>query len=75
MATHVVLSPDVREKLLSECSEITNFLDWLESIDRRPGLTNGHEFIYLIQYWCCKILWICEMDIKGMLLKKITFMN
>ncbi|MAV60439.1 MAG: hypothetical protein CND89_05245 [Marine Group II euryarchaeote MED-G38] len=38
MATHVVLSNDVREKLLSECSEITSFLDWLESIDRRPGL-------------------------------------
>lgn len=38
MVTQVVLSPETREELLSNCPEITNFVNWLDSIDRRPGL-------------------------------------
>ena len=38
MVTQVVLSPETREELLSNCPEMTNFVNWLDSIDRRPGL-------------------------------------
>ena len=38
MVTQVVLSPETRKELLSHCPEVTNFVDWLDSIDRRPGL-------------------------------------
>ena len=38
MVTQVVLSLETREELLSNCPEMTNFVNWLDSIDRRPGL-------------------------------------
>jgi cysteine dioxygenase len=38
MVTQVVLSQEMREELLSNCSEMDNFVNWLDSLDRRPGL-------------------------------------
>ena len=38
MVTQVILSPETREELLSKCTEMDNFVNWLDSIDRRPGL-------------------------------------
>ena len=33
----VALDPEVRSRLLSECDGISNLVDWLDSINRRPG--------------------------------------
>ncbi|MFQ3343560.1 MAG: cysteine dioxygenase [Candidatus Poseidoniales archaeon] len=38
MATQVVLNSEARQSLLSQCPGLTNFVGWLDSIDRRPGL-------------------------------------
>ena len=35
----VALDPEVRSRLLSECDGISNLVDWLDSINRRPGLS------------------------------------
>ena len=34
----VALDSAVRNRLLSECDGLSNLVDWLDSIDRRPGL-------------------------------------
>ena len=36
--TQVAIDPEVRDNLLSECSGLSGLVDWLDSIDRRPGL-------------------------------------
>jgi len=38
MVTQVALEPEVRSELLSECSGLAGLVEWLDSIDRRPGL-------------------------------------
>ena len=38
MVTQVALEPKVRNELLSECSGLSGLVEWLDSIDRRPGL-------------------------------------
>ena len=38
VVTQVAIDPEVRDNLLSECSGLTGLVDWLDSIDRRPGL-------------------------------------
>ena len=38
MVEQVALDPKVRNRLLSECEGISNLVDWLDSIERRPGL-------------------------------------
>ena len=35
----VALDSEVRSRLLSECDGISNLVDWLDSINRRPGLS------------------------------------
>ena len=35
----VALDPEVRRGLLSECDGLSNLVDWLDSINRRPGLS------------------------------------
>ena len=35
----VALDPEVRSRLLSDCDGISNLVDWLDSINRRPGLS------------------------------------
>jgi len=38
MAEQVSLCSDTRDRLLSECSGISELVEWLDAIDRRPGL-------------------------------------
>ncbi|MCH2267834.1 MAG: hypothetical protein DSY41_04565 [Candidatus Poseidoniales archaeon] len=38
MVTQVALESEVRNELLSECSGLSGLVEWLDSIDRRPGL-------------------------------------
>ena len=38
VVTQVAIDPEVRDNLLSECSGLSGLVDWLDSIDRRPGL-------------------------------------
>ena len=38
MVTQVALEPEVRNELLSECSGLSDLVEGLDSIDRRPGL-------------------------------------
>ncbi len=38
MVVQVALEPDVRDNLLSECPGIAGLVNWLDGIDRRPGL-------------------------------------
>ena len=38
VVTQVAIDPEVRDNLLSECSGLTGLVDWLDSINRRPGL-------------------------------------
>ena len=38
MAVQLELDPEARKNLLSECSGLTGLVDWLDNIDRRPGL-------------------------------------
>ena len=38
MVEQVALDSTARDRLLSECDGISNLVDWLDSIDRRPGL-------------------------------------
>ena len=38
VVTQVAIDPEVRDNLLSECAGVTGLVDWLDSIDRRPGL-------------------------------------
>ena len=38
MVEQVALDSAVRNRLLSECDGLSNLVDWLDSIDRRPGL-------------------------------------
>ena len=38
VVTKVAIDPEVRDNLLSECSGLSGLVDWLDSIDRRPGL-------------------------------------
>jgi len=38
MVEQVALSKDTRGKLLSECSGISELVEWLDKINRRPGL-------------------------------------
>ena len=38
MVEQVSLCSDTRDKLLSECSGISELVGWLDKIDRRPGL-------------------------------------
>ena len=39
MVVQVELDPEVRNSLLSECSGLSGLVDWLDTIDRRPGLS------------------------------------
>ena len=38
VVTQVAIDPEVRDNLLSECSGLSGLVDWLDSINRRPGL-------------------------------------
>ncbi len=38
MVVQVELDPEARNNLLSECSGLTGLVDWLDTINRRPGL-------------------------------------
>ena len=38
MAEQVALASNTREKLLSECDGISRLVEWLDTINRRPGL-------------------------------------
>jgi|TARA_B110000914_G_C15274036_1_gene358908 cysteine dioxygenase len=38
MVKQVLLPPEVKDLLFSDCTGITGLVDWLDSIDRRPGL-------------------------------------
>jgi len=39
MVVQVELGPKARKNLLSECSGLTGLVDWLDTINRRPGLS------------------------------------
>ena len=39
MVVQVELDSEVRDNLLSECSGLSGLVDWLDTIDRRPGLS------------------------------------
>ena len=39
MVVQVELDSETRNNLLAECSGLTGLVDWLDNIDRRPGLT------------------------------------
>ena len=39
MVTQVAIDPNVRDNLLSECPGLKGLVAWLDSIDRRPGLS------------------------------------
>ena len=39
MVVQVELDTEVRDNLLSECSGLSGLVDWLDIIDRRPGLS------------------------------------
>ncbi len=39
MVVQVDLDNEVRDNLLSECSGLSGLVDWLDTIDRRPGLS------------------------------------
>ena len=46
MVEQVALGNVVRERLLSECTGLSKLVDWLDSIDRRPGLEElDHKLI------------------------------
>ena len=46
MVEQVALDNVVRERLLSECTGLSKLVDWLDSIDRRPGLEElDHKLI------------------------------
>ena len=38
VVTQVTIEPEVRDKLLAECSGLSGLVEWLDSIERRPGL-------------------------------------
>ncbi len=38
VVTQVTFEPEVRDGLLAECSGLSGLIEWLDSIDRRPGL-------------------------------------
>jgi len=38
VVTQVTIDPGVRDGLLTECSGLSGLVEWLDSIDRRPGL-------------------------------------
>ena len=38
MVTQVDLEPPVRDELLSRCTGLSGLIEWLDEIDRRPGL-------------------------------------
>ena len=38
VVTQVLLSPDECSNLLSECSGLSGMADWLDGLERRPGL-------------------------------------
>ena len=38
MAEQVALASDTRDKLLSECTGLSELVNWLDGINRRPGL-------------------------------------
>ena len=38
MVTQAPLSEEQRSTLLSECESLKNLTEWLDGIDRRPGL-------------------------------------
>ena len=38
VVTQVKIEPEVRDGLLAECSGLKGLIEWLDSIDRRPGL-------------------------------------
>ncbi len=38
MALQVVLSSETRDSLISQCPAVADLVNWLDSIDRRPGL-------------------------------------
>jgi cysteine dioxygenase len=38
MVTQVDLEPSVRDELLSRCTGLSGLIEWLDEIDRRPGL-------------------------------------
>jgi len=44
VVTQVAIDPEVRDNLLSECPGLSGLVEWLDSIDRRPGLDelDGH---------------------------------
>ena len=39
MVTQTILSPEERSALASECSGISGLIEWLDDLDRRPGLS------------------------------------
>jgi len=45
MVVQFSLEPEVRENLLSECSGLSGLVEWLDSIDRRPGLSELAEHL------------------------------
>ena len=45
MVVQVVLEPEARKNLLSECSGLTGLVEWLDDIDRRPGLSELSEHL------------------------------
>ena len=45
MVVQVALDPDVRETLLTECTGLSGLVNWLDTIDRRPGLAELDEHL------------------------------
>lgn len=45
MVVQVALEPDVRDNLIAECPGIAGLIDWLDTIDRRPGLSELDEHL------------------------------
>ena len=44
VVTQITIDPSVRDELLAECSGLSGLVEWLDSIDRRPGLAElGHQ--------------------------------
>lgn len=49
MAEQVALAIETRDELLSECDGISQLVEWLDTIDRRPGLGELEQKLNSIQ--------------------------
>ena len=49
MVEQVALATETRDELLSECDGISQLVEWLDTIDRRPGLGELEQKLNSIQ--------------------------